>query len=238
MARVPPDLPPAVRARFWARYAAWSLDAACLLPLVALLSAAHVRVAIGEARVALDAMSASVAHLLDAGAVQPPVAMATNLLLDPRVASASAALQSALATILLTPVLVYALLAFAWTLGFESSAWRATPGKRALGLVVATRAGGRPKPTRVIARYLASGLSWLTLNLGHALVLLPPAFLALHDRVSETRVLRLDGDTALPAWARAWLGLQALAFCVATGWLFVSLQAAMQAAMQRAMGGL
>lgn len=242
MAQRPPDLPLAATAppaRFWARYAAWSLDLACLLPLLALLAGPHMRVA--QARAAWHGLMLTMPHMLDqamASGVPDPNALARQMLADPSLAAGIAGLQSALTGLLLTPLVVYALLALVWSVGFESSAWRATPGKRALGLAVVTQEGARLKPTQALARYFASGLSWLTLNIGHALAMLPPDRLALHDRVSRTRVLALDGDTALPLWAKGWLALQALAFCVAMAWMFIALQSAMQAAMDQALGGL
>ena len=63
-----------------------------------------------------------------------------------------------------------------------------------------------------------------------------PPQLALHDRISDTRVLRRTASDRLPAWAKLWLSAQLLAAVVAVAWLFLWLQAAMQAAMQQAIG--
>ena len=63
-----------------------------------------------------------------------------------------------------------------------------------------------------------------------------PPHLALHDRISDTRVLRRTASDRLPAWATLWLLAQLLAAVVAVAWLFLWLQAAMQAAMQQALG--
>jgi len=238
-ARIPPvPAEPARPAGFWARYAAWSLDAVILLPLVALLTAGKVGRALTDAQAAWDAIAKAVPGMLDAmlGGMQSPAGMARQLLLDPALADAAARLQSALGTLVLAPVVVYAVLALPWAVLFESSSWQATPGKRALGLRV-TDAGGRRATTgRALQRHLAAGLSWLTLNIGHALALVPPAHLALHDRLSGTRVVRNAARASLAPWARAWLLLQAAAMVVGLGALFVWLQAAMQAAMQQAMG--
>lgn len=236
MAQAPPaDALP--RAGFWARYAAWSLDAACLLPLVALLGASRLRHAFADARGALHVLATEIPRLLgDAlGSLQAPADIARQLLADPAMAAATERLQSAIGAILFTPLLVYAVLALPWSVLFEQSPWQATPGKRALGLVVADAQGRRLKGGHALLRFLACGLSWLTLNLGHALAALPP-HLALHDRISDTRVLRLAGSPRLPAWAKAWLVAQLLAGVVAFAWLFLWLQAAMQAAMQQALG--
>jgi uncharacterized RDD family membrane protein YckC len=236
MAATPAEGQP--RAGFWARYAAWSLDAACLLPVVGLLSASRMRHALAEARAALDVLTGEIPRLLgDAlGAPQAPADLARQLLADPALASASERLQSAIGAILFTPLLVYLVLALPWSVLFEQSSWQATPGKRALGLVATDADGRRLKGGHAVLRFLAGAVSWLTLNLGHALAALPP-HLALHDRISDTRVLRRTASTRLPGWAKAWLLAQLLATVVAFAWLLLWLQAAMQAAMQQALGG-
>ncbi len=234
----PTPAEPLPRAGFWARYAAWSLDAACLLPLVALLGASRLAHAFAEARDALHILASEIPRLLgDAlGTLQAPTDMARQLLADPTMAATAERLQSAIGGILFTPLLLYALLALPWSVLFEQSPWQATPGKRALGLVVADAQGRRLKGGHALLRFLASAVSWLTLNIGHALAALPP-HLALHDRISDTRVLRRAASKRLPGWAKAWLVAQLLATVVAFAWLFLWLQAAMQAAMQQALGG-
>ena len=220
------------------RSVAWSLDAACLLPLVLLLGRARMGDALDQARLASDAMAAAIPRLLDqaVGGAPDPLALARLWLADPALAAASASLQSALSDLVLTPLLLYALLACLWAVGFEASAWQATPGKRALGLTVVDRDGRRLRSGGALLRFLSAGLSWLTLNVGHALAAFPP-YLALHDHVSGTRVLAAAGDrTRMPRWAWAWLALLGIAFLVAVAWGFVQLQAAMQAAMDRALG--
>ncbi len=236
----PPVADPQRPAGFWARYAAWSLDAACLLPLVALLCASKLGYAMTEARGAIHAIAAELPRLLgDAlGTMQASTDMAAQLLADPAMSAAAERLQSALGSILFTPLLVYALLALLWSVLFEQSSWQATPGKRALGLIVVDDQGRRLKAGHALLRFLAAGLSWLSLNIGHAMAMLAPKHLALHDRISDTRVLRDADSPHLPAWAKGWLALQAVAMIVATAGGFLSLQAAMQAAMQQALGGL
>lgn len=226
-------------AGFWLRYAAWSLDAVCLLPLVAVLALAPMRAALAQAAGALRALTAAMAQVLD-GAVaqaQSPFAMTLSLLADPRLNVGVNRLSEALTTLLVVPPLLYAVLACVWTLAFECGSWQATPGKRALGLIVSGADGQRLRQPQALARFGAAGLSWLTLNLGHAMVLLPP-HLALHDRLSHTRVLADPARSALPTWARAWLLLQALVTVVACAWLVVALRDWMQALLQQALSGL
>jgi uncharacterized RDD family membrane protein YckC len=219
------------------RSVAWSLDAACLLPLVALLGSSRMGDALAHARSAWDAMAMALPRLLEQaiGGAPDPMVLARIWLADPALAAASAGLQSALSDLVLTPLLLYALLACLWTVGFEASSWQATPGKRALGLTVADRDGRRLRSGGALLRFLAAGLSWLTLNIGHALAAFPP-HLALHDHASGTRVLAAPNRPRMPAWAWAWLALLGLAFLVALAWGFVQLQAAMQAAMDHALG--
>ena len=220
------------------RTVAWTLDAACLLPVVALLGSARMGTALDQARTAMDALAAALPRLLEqaiAGTADP-MTLARLWLADPALAAASAALHAAVWSLLLTPLLLYVLLACVWTVGFEASAWQATPGKRALGLTVVDRDGRRLRSGGALLRFLAAGLSWLTLNIGHALVAFKP-HLALHDHASGTRVLAARDRPAMPAWGRAWLALLGLAFVAVLAWGFLALQAAMQAAVDRALGG-
>ena len=55
------------RAGFWARCAAWSLDAACLLPLIALLGASRMAHAFAEAGAALHVLAGAIPRLLITG---------------------------------------------------------------------------------------------------------------------------------------------------------------------------
>ena len=219
------------------RSVAWSLDAACLLPMVLLLGSARMRDALRQAREAGDAIAVAMPRLLEhaIGSVPDPLVLARIWLADPALATASASLQSALSDLVLTPMLLYVLLACLWTVGFEASAWQATPGKRALGLTIVDRDGRRLRSGGALLRFLAAGLSWLTLNIGHALAAFPP-YLAMHDHVSGTRVLAAQDRPRMPPWAWAWLALLMVAFLVALAWGFVHLQAAMQAALDHALG--
>ena len=219
------------------RSVAWSLDAACLLPMVLLLGSARMRDALRQAREAGDAIAVAMPRLLEhaIGSVPDPLVLARIWLADPALATASASLQSALSDLVLTPMLLYVLLACLWTVGFEASAWQATPGKRALGLTVVDRDGRRLRSGGALLRFLAAGLSWLTLNIGHALAAFPP-YLAMHDHVSGTRVLAAQDRPRMAPWAWAWLALLMAAFLVALAWGFVHLQAAMQAALDHALG--
>jgi uncharacterized RDD family membrane protein YckC/predicted DNA-binding WGR domain protein len=73
---------------------------------------------------------------------------------------------------------------------FESSAWQATPGKRAMGLIVTDLQGNRISPSRAFARLLAKmGVStMLTSGIGFLTALFTGKKQALHDFIAGTVV--------------------------------------------------
>jgi len=233
---MPPPEP--IPAGFWMRYTAWSLDTACLLPVAALLGLAPLGAALANAQAALHALAAAMAHGVDTAVAQAqtPLEMALTLLGDPRLNASVDQLSAALTTLLIVPPLLYAVLACLWSLAFECSSWQATPGKRALGLRVTDAGGARLDIAQALIRFAAAGLSWLTLNLGHAMVLFAP-HLALHDRFSRTRVLVDPTRRVLPTWARLWLLVQAVAGTIACAWLLMALYAWMQSLLRQALTG-
>ncbi|MCL6619269.1 MAG: RDD family protein [Thermomonas hydrothermalis] len=230
--------PEGVPAGFWQRYAAWSLDAVCLLPLVAGLAWSPLQRAWAQAAQALKTLTALLGRQLEIAlaSAQPPQALLPAVLADPQVQAGAAVLNAALFTLFGLPVLLYALLSVLWTLGFEGSAWQATPGKRVLRLAVTDSQGGKPSLARLALRWLAAGLSWASLNLGHALAAVPP-HLALHDRLSGTCVQTRSGTRRLPRWAKAWLGLQSVGALLALIWLWRLVQAWILAALEMAAPG-
>jgi uncharacterized RDD family membrane protein YckC len=121
--------------------------------------------------------------------------------------------------------------ALLWHVGGERSRWQGSPGKHALRLrVVDADADRRPTLAQSLLRHVAGALSWLSLNLGHALAAVPPQRRALHDYLARSRVVS-DGDGQLPAWARAWLWLQVLLVAAAIGWLLQREFAALHAGL-------
>lgn len=230
-------LPEPAQARFWVRYAAWSLDAVCVSPLLWLLGKKPLQTALTQLDTSVHDLATRMSHAIGEALAQgqTPTALAMAWLTDAQVLAAVQRVESALFTLLLLPPAVYAVLACLWSLGFEASAWQATPGKRALGLQV-VRLDGRPMTLGVaMKRYLAAGLSWLTLNIGHAMAAFAP-FLALHDRLSQTRVIA--ATPGLPLWARLWLFTQVAGLLLGSVLLWQTLQTGMQAAMNAALGGV
>ena len=222
------------RASFWQRAAAWSLDATLLAVPTLLLT--WPSIAAG-----LAAMQAAGAALVT-GTNQVAVAAAHGadpmaLMQSPDAAGlvqASATVEAAAWQLLLPPLLTFALLGGIYHVAAECSRWRGSLGKRWLDLHVGDARGARLEWPQSAWRYLAGSLSWLTLNLGHAMAL-RPGRRALHDRLSHTRVSSL-GEARLPEWARAWLWLQGGVLVLATLWLVARLYAAMQALMEQALG--
>lgn len=222
-------------AGFWRRQAAWSLDAVLVGLPVLLLCWPGIAAASASLGAAFDTLAAMLAARMLEGVQRSPslLPLAQALLADPALRQATAALQSALATLLLPPLSAFVAASLAWHVGFERSAWQATPGQRALGLAVVDDAGRRLPAGHALLRFGAGALSWLTLNLGHALAALPPRHLALHDRISGTRVVLRHGIPRLPAWARAWIALQLLALLAFNAWLLQAMLQALQRQFER-----
>ena len=191
------------------RYAAWSLDAAAIALLTA--AALHRPIATGldACSRALDALTRAMVGgmqaAVDAGA--SPMALLQTSFADPTLHAAVLALTAALTRLLVLPMLAFAVLSLAWFAGFEGGRWQATPGKRLLGLQVIDDDGLPPRVLRAGLRQAAGLLSWLSLNLGHALAAVPPRHQALHDRIAGVRVVRTDARPLRPA-VRLWLALQ------------------------------
>ena len=228
-----------VAAGFWRRCAAWSLDAVLVGAPVALLAWPHVRHAVGELGDQYRALLETAGHGFgDAVLAGTPLAtVATQWLADPALRAATQALQHALFALLWPPLLGFAALGALYHVVFESAPRQATPGQRALDLRVVGVDGTRIGHARALLRHVAGALSWLTLNIGHALVLLRPDGRALHDLVAGTRVVQdCAAGTPLPAWARAWLGLQVLALVYATVALTGFTHRALQAGLDAALG--
>lgn len=180
-----------VAAGFWRRTAAWLLDASALGAIATGLAwpAIHARWAMTVATANL--LSERTAQALVDGLLDgtPAPQLLQSLLHDPLLLVPARALVSGVWAMALPWLLAYAVLALAWHVIGERSPWQASPGKHALGLQVTDLQGRRLSWSRALLRNVSSGLSWLTLNLGHALALLPPQKRALHDYIAGARVV-------------------------------------------------
>ncbi|MCY7355173.1 MAG: RDD family protein [Lysobacter sp.] len=221
-------------AGFWQRYVAWSLDAAIIAIPVTVIVWPHWQSSVIGIAEAFDAFSARFAALAVDGlrSAEHPLLLAREWIQDEVLSRAISSLESALVDAVTPGFAAFVLLAAMYWVAFECSPWQATPGKRALNLVVTDLRDQRLGLFRAVWRHLAGLLSWLTLNAGHALAALPPQKRALHDYIAGTRVMQ-RGVRPLPVWARAWLLLQALAMLAATAWLMLRIQGALQLALYR-----
>ncbi len=188
------------------RAAAWCVDLLLLTPLLAVLLRGPLERGIHAGLALFDALQAwmleSVLSAASAGGRQSLLGLAHAAMSDPvlrqSLEAEAATMQAALFSALLRSSAVLA----CYFIAFEASAWAATPGKRLLKLRVADMAGAPPGLRRAALRFAAGGLSWLTLNIGHAMAGLRRDHRALHDLVAGTQVL---GRGATPPWARAVL---------------------------------
>jgi uncharacterized RDD family membrane protein YckC len=225
-------------AGFWRRYAAWSLDAAVIGLPVALLCWSRSHAIAADMAAHYEALLQAAGRSLGdaAGSGASPTTLATQWLGDPALRVLLAGLQESLLDLLWPPLLAFALLGALYHAVFEASVRQATPGQRLLGLRVVDVAGDRIGVLRALLRHLAGALSWITLNLGHALALVAPQKRALHDYIAGTRMVQDVDSTALPAWAHAWLGIQALLLLWLTVVWYGATSHALQAAIDTALG--
>lgn len=209
-------------ARFWHRYAAWSLDFAAISAIAWLSTQTQVRVGIDAARVAWHGLSGRVAQAMSdtllAGG--DAASISQTLMQDASLRAAAQAVQDGIEQATLPFVFACTGIALLWHALGEASAWQGSPGKRAFGLIATDIDGERLGFLRALARQIAGAASWITLNLGHVLAALPPQYRALHDVIAGTRVLRADGTPRMPPVAKLWLWLQVLAGVVALAWGF------------------
>ncbi|WP_296719745.1 RDD family protein [Erythrobacter sp.] len=82
------------------------------------------------------------------------------------------------------------IIGIAYFVGFESSAYQATPGKMALGLIVTDLDGRRISPLRALGRYFAKILSGLILLIGFIMVAFTDRKQGLHDFLASTLVVK------------------------------------------------
>jgi uncharacterized RDD family membrane protein YckC len=221
-------------AGFWRRYGAYSLDFTMLAAAALALGWPHLLAAWRDTVAATHALSALLGRSLADGLTHgmSPDGLAHALLADPRVVAGADAVHGGIVRLLCSWVPWYALLSTLYHVGFERSPWRGSPGKRALQLeVVDATDDGTPAAWRTLLRHAACTLSWLTLNLGHALAALPPQKRALHDYIAGTRVLDGSVGAQLPAWARLWLLAQAAAAVALMAWGLQRYAMALQSAV-------
>lgn len=108
--------------------------------------------------------------------------------------------------------LVYAVLAIPYFVWMESSTHQASIGKRCAGLKAVASDGSPLSSKQAWARTLLAGLSWITLNVGHALCAWRKDKRTLHDLLAGTQVVYADQTPPkFPVWGMFIVGLSALA---------------------------
>jgi len=199
---------------FWRRYAAWSLDwlllGTLLMPLLLPLLERAWRQILSMNQALQDWVYARVVGGQD---LASPLAMSEDVLKDPALNALVQQGSAALGTTVTLIVLLLFGLSTLYFVGFEASPWQATPGKRLARLRVRAADGGEAGFARALARHLAGAISWMLLNLGHAIAGWRRDRRALHDLIAGTQVV---AEGAMPAWARAWLLAQITLMLVAT----------------------
>ena len=85
-------------------------------------------------------------------------------------------------------VLLLLLTALYYTIGV--SVWSTTVGKRICGLRVLRPDGAKVGPGRALARYCASGVSFVILGIGYLMIAFRSDKRGLHDVICDTVVLR------------------------------------------------
>ena len=84
--------------------------------------------------------------------------------------------------------LLFLLVYFAYNIGFELSAWKATPGKRWTKIHVEIE-GGKEQPHRIIFRNLLKVFSLLLFFMGFVMIIFNAQRKSLHDYLAGTVVL-------------------------------------------------
>jgi hypothetical protein len=187
-------------AGFWKRYAAYSIDIVLVYIVVELLT----RLCFSGA----DAASGQLQAMLSA-------------LQDQQVLSDGQSTQLAHTANSLWGMVVFSGCAYVAVAGAyfalcESSSWQATLGKRLLGIKVVDVDGMRIGMGRALGRFFAASLSWLSLNVGHAMAGWPPERRALHDYLAGTRVENADPSRPqMPFWGWLIVAANALVFVFA-----------------------
>lgn len=189
-------LPTPAPAGFWRRTAAYAID----WLLLALLLSWRVLPMLADAWTAIVELHGVlqdwlVDKLISGTALPSPMDLAQSVLADPalRELAVSAAARLTLGLLQASGLCLGA--AALYFIGFEASRWQATPGKRLLGLRVRDTDGNPLSLLQSSARFLAGSVSWLSLNLGHALAGWRKDGRALHDLIAGTRVDRQSGTT-------------------------------------------
>ena len=214
-----PGLDGSSPAGFWRRSLAYAIDWLLLAPILIVLLAP----VLTDAWAAMRGLNSLLQEWLLAkmlaspDPLPSPISLAQAVLGDAPLLKAINAAFAQVSWALSKAVLLGAGTAAIYFVGFEASTWRATPGKGLLGISVLDLLGQRISWRRAGARFLSGTLSWLSLNLGHAVAAWRTDGRALHDLIAGTCVVV---RTPMPRWGR-WLlyALPVLLFALLVGLL-------------------
>lgn len=178
-------------AGFWRRLLAYGVDSILLAILLLPVGWPWLQRTRAVFNIDMAGVQQRLLELLDASviATASPLDLATAWSSDPTLHAALTRLIDHLATATTYATGVVVAVAALYFIGFEASSRQATPGKQWLGLRVCTLDGQRPSLGRTVLRFVAGSLSWLSLNLGHALAAWTPRKQALHDLIAGTVVV-------------------------------------------------
>lgn len=178
-------------AGFWRRLLAYGVDSTLLALVLLPLGWPWLQRTRDVFNVDMVGVRQRLLELLDASVIvaASPLDLATAWSNDPILHAALTRLIDHLATATTHATGLVVAVAALYFIGFEASSRQATPGKQWLGLRVCTLDGQRPGLGRTVVRFVAGGLSWLSLNLGHALAAWTPRKQALHDLIAGTVVV-------------------------------------------------
>ena len=166
-------------AGFWKRYAAYFIDVVILYIAVEILSTLFFSF---QSQSAVESLKQTLASLQTATANGE----------EPDLVGVMQTVEAVLMPVFIFSTVAYFVLAGIYFSLMESSRYQATLGKRLLGIKV-TNANGEPIALpQSIGRFVSASLSWVTMNLGHALAAWTPERRALHDYLAQTRVENAD----------------------------------------------
>jgi len=189
-------------AGFWRRYLAYCIDWSLLAPVLYFLLRSPASAAWSALLSVNRLLQDWLLGQLGSGAALPsPLSLSGALMQDTALFASVQAAMHSLTTAVTQILLLGAAVAAIYFIGFEASRWQATPGKRLLDLTVVDMRGGPVGWRRAGLRFLAGSLSWLSLNLGHAMAGWRADGRALHDLIAGTQV---QAHSPMPRWGR-WL---------------------------------
>jgi uncharacterized RDD family membrane protein YckC len=215
MSETPAGLSPA---GFWKRYVAYFIDVLLLYVVIEILGTLFLP---GDNRSELQQVTVLT------NALTNPQALTQDL--QPMLEQT----QTLVWQSMLFSGVAYAVLGGLYFALMESSARQATLGKRLIGIKVTDAQGRRIGFGRALARFFAASLSWLSLNLGHALAAWTPERRALHDYIAGTRVENSDPtQPKMPLWGWLVIAAHALIFLLSMVAIVVLTWLAVQAMTQ------